>query len=234
MRLFLFAAMLASCGPRDPAERAYFAALNGQKSGMPVAQQEALISQAIELEPTRSWYWELRAGLRVDTRDLAGALADYDRAIVLADRAYLRFARGLTLCRMGRLKYALPEFDLAIERQPENLQFYRGRGLARAETGDLKGARADAAFLEVKAPKSADGPWLMGRVEELSGRCREAVPFYEKALSVRPELVYPREGLVRCLRQAKMTRQADAQSAELAKWKASEAGCAACQEPFRY
>jgi len=193
---FLTAALLSACG-RDAAETAYFDALRGGKNGMPVAEQRALMDKAIALRPDRAWYWEHRAGLR----DPQGALGDLDRAIGLADRAYLRYSRGLVLVQAGRAREALPEFDRAIDRQPKNLQFYRGRGLARAETGDLRGARADAAFLLAKVPNWHDGHWVMGRVEELSGRCAAALPFYRKAASIRPELDEIRRALDRCRRK---------------------------------
>lgn len=229
---FLLAVLFcAGCG-RDAAETAYFESLKAGKEGAPAERQLALVDEAIRLKPDRAWYRERRGLLRVDARDYAGGLEDFDAAIRLADRSYLRWLRALALAQQGKYEEALPDFDLAIERQPKNLQFYRGRGLARAESGDLRGARADAAFLLATVPHWHDGHWLMGRVEELDGRCREAVPFLEKALEIRPELVFPRRALVRCLRKTKRLGEADAQAAELAKREVHAP--AACLDPFRY
>lgn len=229
--LVISALALGGCG-LDQADTAYMEALRAAKTGQPVARQVALIDAAIALRPDRGGYYEHRAMLRAAEKDFAAARADFDKAVVLSDRAYLRYARALSTCQEGRIKEALPDFDLAIKRQPENLQFYRGRGLARAESGDLRGARADAAFLVARVPHWHDGHWLMGRVEELEGRCKEAVPFLEKAVEIRPELVFPRRSLVRCLRKLKKTGEADAQAAELAR---REAGAILPYlEPFHY
>ncbi|UPT74565.1 MAG: hypothetical protein M0D55_02190 [Elusimicrobiota bacterium] len=225
------AVLLAGCG-RDAAEKVYFDSLHGGKNGMSAADQLKLLDEAIALRPDRAWYLERRATLYVDLRDFAKARPNFDRAIELADRAYLRYARALASCQEGRIREALPDFDRAIERQPKNLQFYRGRGLARAETGDLRGARADAAFLLAKVPHWHDGHWLMGRVEELSGRRAAAIPFYEKALSIRPELIFPRRALVRCLRATGKIGEADVQAAEAARRERNASVSYA--DPFRY
>lgn len=229
---FLLAPLfLAACG-RDAAETAYFDSLREAKAGAPVERQLALLDEAIRLEPRRAWYHERRGLLRVDAGDYAEGLEDFDEAIRLADRSYLRWLRALALAQRGKYKEALPDFDLAIERQPKNLQFYRGRGLARAESGDLRGARADAAFLLATVPHWHDGHWLMGRVEELDGRCERAVPFLEKALEIRPELIFPRKALIRCLRKTRRIGEADVQAAELAKRETRAP--AAYADPFRY
>ncbi len=221
----------AGCA-RDGAEKAYADSLNAGKAGRSLETQLALVDSAIRLNPDRAWYYERRALLRIDGRNFGAARADIDQAIKLADRAYLRYIRALASCQEGKLKDSLPDFDEAIRRQPKNLQYYRGRGLARAESGDLRGARADAAFLIAKVPHWHDGHWLMGRVEELEGRCAAAVPFLAKALEIRPELVFPRKALFRCLRKIGRIGESDAQAAEALRRQTNAPS--AYLDPFRY
>src|SRR4029453_9961960 len=101
--LLVACALTAACG-RDAADREYFVVLAMEKTeSAPIA-----------------------------TRIPPGAESDLDRAIVLADRPYLRFVRGLIRCRAGRCAESLADLDQAIAAQPENAQLYRGRALARS------------------------------------------------------------------------------------------------------
>ena len=75
----------------------------------------------------------------------------------LANRAYLRYPSGLVACQRMMFEASLSDFDAAISAQPENLQFYRGRSLARTRTGDLAGAISGARVLVEQAPHWAEG-----------------------------------------------------------------------------
>ena len=147
-RLLPFAACLAllGCGD-DPARREYFAALEASKHGRPLEESLAHIDRAIALHPDRAEYYETRAGFRRSLGHLDGAEADYDRAIELRDRAYLRFERANLLAARGEPERALADYDLAIALEAWNAQFYRGRALARAAVGRGAEALADAEHL---------------------------------------------------------------------------------------
>jgi hypothetical protein len=87
-------ALAFGCGG-DPAARAYFEALAGERTGRPCEELLPLLDRAIALRPARAEYWEKRAGYRAGLKDLAGAAADIDQAIVLHDRPYLRYTRAI-------------------------------------------------------------------------------------------------------------------------------------------
>ena len=108
------------------------AALRGEEEGMTRQEQLAHIERAIAFEPRRASYRETHAIYSIDVRDFPTATADLDTAILLTDRPYLRFLRGLVSCQRGEFEASLADFDLAIAGQPENAQFYRGRSLARS------------------------------------------------------------------------------------------------------
>ncbi|MFT5355061.1 MAG: tetratricopeptide (TPR) repeat protein, partial [Polyangiales bacterium] len=97
----------------DAAEREYTAYLRSDEDGS-AARNEARLDRAIGLEPGRSHYYEARGTLRIDAGDAEGALDDYDRAITLADRPYVRYLRASALSQRGDYLRALTDFDHAI------------------------------------------------------------------------------------------------------------------------
>ena len=125
--LACLAALSAGSG-HDMADRAYLAALKGEENGMTREQQIALIDQAIAIRPERAYYYDTRAGYRIDLRRFDLALADFDRSIALSDRPYARFMRGLARCEAGNPAGALADFDTAIVRQPAKARARGSRG----------------------------------------------------------------------------------------------------------
>lgn len=182
------AVALSACG-RDPADQAYRRTLEGEEDGSTLEQRFAHIDRAIELAPERAPYYELRALLLLSDCRLGEAISDLDRAIELAERPYLHYLRGLVYCEMAECARALKDFDTAIAAQPENLQFYRGRSLARSATGDGAGALADAERLVAAAPHG-HRLYTRGVAHATLGRDVLAVRDFDEALRERPELVY--------------------------------------------
>jgi tetratricopeptide (TPR) repeat protein len=181
---------LASCS-MDPAERDYYAALRGEETGMERQEQLALIENAIALKPRRAAYRETHAIYSIDVHDFARAAADLDTAVQLADRPYLRFLRGLVSCQRGAFAASLSDFDKAIEGQPKNAQFYRGRSLARSAVGRYEEALGDAEQLRRMVPQQGETHYARGVALAGLKRWTEAVEAYDEALRIRPELVYP-------------------------------------------
>src|SRR5262245_723164 len=101
--------LTSGCG-HDPAEREYLAALQGEETGMTREQQIAHIDQAILIAPTRAYYYETRAIFWIDLKKFDRALADLNRDIILLDRPYARFLRGLVLCQSGQIARSLADF----------------------------------------------------------------------------------------------------------------------------
>ena len=224
---------LGGCG-RDAAEREYFAALAGEERGMTRAEQVEHMTRAIDLKPARSWYYETRAIYWVDLKEFERARADLDRDVELSRRPYSHYLRGLVTCELGDYRSALEDFDLAIAGQPENLQFYRGRSLARAATGDAVRAMKDAVHLTEAAPQVAEGWYARGVADSRLGRDAQAIGHYDHALRLKPELVYPR--WARAVSRDRLHQpdlaEADRRSAD--SLREVNSGCAVCLDPFRY
>jgi tetratricopeptide (TPR) repeat protein len=224
---------LASC-TTDPADRPYLAALRGEETGMTRIQQIALIDQAIEMAPSRAYYFETRAIYKIDLHQFDLALTDLDRDIALGDRPYARFLRGLVRCQSGDYAGSLADFDAAIAGQPDNTQFYRGRSLARAAVGDGPGALEDAEHLVAVVPQQAESYYARGIALVRLGRTREAIPDFDQAVSIRPELVYPLEARARAYDQLGDRARADADRAAVDRVRADSHMCGNCTDPFRY
>jgi tetratricopeptide (TPR) repeat protein len=216
----------------DPAEREYFAALELADVGAPLEEQLAHAERAIALAPERAPYYETRGGYRARLGDLEGASADYDRLIELRDRPYARFLRANLTAKRGDPARALADYDRAIEAQPWNLQFYRGRALARAAVGRSDDALADAERLVAEQPQWAPS-WHARPVALLAiGRPQAALADIERALAMSPESAY-----FWSARAEAHERLGDVQSAArdrslAAKTADEKAGCGYCLGPF--
>ena len=222
-----------ACG-RDAADQEYFAALQGEETGMGREAQLAHVERAIALQPRRAWYRETHAIYSIDTKRFAAATADLDTAIALADRPYLRFLRGMVACERGNYDSSLADFDLAITGQPENNQFYRGRSLARSALGRYREALEDAGRLVRLVPQQAESHYALGMALQGMGRLGEALRAFDEALVRRPELIYPLRARADVYeRLGDMKRAAD-DRAEAARREAEHSGYAVSLDPFRY
>lgn len=189
---------------------------------------------AIALSPGRAWYRETHAIYSIDLHRFAEAHADLDTAITLADRPYLRFLRGLVACEQGDCAGSLADFDLAIAGQPQNAQFYRGRGLARAVVGRHREALQDAERLLKLAPQQGETYYVRGTALSALGRDREAIADFDESLRRRPELIYPLHARAVAYDRLGDSARAAADREEARRREASESHCALCLDPFRY
>lgn len=173
------AALSAGCdSPRDEARREYFKALELSKTGFPEEQQLGHIDRALELRPDAANYLEFRANLLFSLGRLEQARNDYDRALELADRPYLRFERADLLCAVGELDAALADLDRAIAEQPENTQFYPRRALAHLALGNVVAARADVDHAGIFAGNPALAAVLL-----MEGRFNEALVLLDELIA---------------------------------------------------
>lgn len=213
--------LVAGCGLRDPvkeaARREHLTALRGQETTMPLEQQLAHASRAVELDPEGVAYLETRAGYYISLGRLDAAQADFDRAIMLHDRPYLRYSRGRVLCEIGALSPALADFDQAIAAQPLNTQFYGGRAIARLRAGRAAEALEDAARMIEQAPQDADGYYTRGVVLAALGRTQQAVEDLTRVVRERPELRHALVERARVYDQIGDPSRAEADRAEAAK-----------------
>lgn len=197
-------------------------------------EQIAHVTRAIELHPERTEYWETRAIYEIDARDFRRARSDLDHAVDSADRPYLRFLRGLVLCRMGEPDRCLADFDAAIAGQLENSQFYRGRSLARSALGDPEGGLADAELLVTLSPQVATSYYARGVALAELGRDREALRDFDEALGRAPELVYPFLARAEAFERLGRHDESVADREAAKRNQIEQSGCAACLDPFRY
>lgn len=224
---------LAGCS-HDAADREYLDALRGEETGMTREQQIAHIDRAIQIAPSRAYYYETRAVYEIDLRQFDRARRDLDRDVELADRPYARFLRGMVRCQSGEFRKSLADFDTAIAGQPANTQFYRGRSLARASSGDAAGALDDAEHLVATAPQMAESFYARGVALSRLGQDREAIADFDRAIGIRPELVYPLDARAAAYERLGDSRRAEEERRAADALRAERQGCAACLDPFRY
>lgn len=224
--------LVLSCA-EDAADHEYFAALRGEETGMTRTEQLAHVDRAIALEPGRAWYRETHAIYAIDLKRFEVAAADLDTAVQLADRAYLRFLRGLVACQRGEYEKSLPDFDLAIAEQPGNSQFYRGRSLARGLLGRYRDAMVDAKRLLALAPQQGETHYVLGMALVGMGRDQAAVRSFDESLRRRPELIYPLRARAAAYARLGDTLRSSADREE-AERKEREHPHAVCLDPFRY
>jgi tetratricopeptide (TPR) repeat protein len=160
----------------DEARREYLQVLELSKTGRPLEEQLAHADRAVRLVPTGATYVEKRAGLLFGLGRLAEARMDYDRAVELADRPYLRFERADLLCALGEDDAAHADLDRAIAAQPANVQFYARRALARLALGRVAEARADVARGIAASPAGESERYARAAVLLLEGKPAEALP----------------------------------------------------------
>ena len=229
---FLLLARCAGCGP-DHADQEYIAALRGDETGMAREEQIAHVTRAIALAPRRASYYETRAGYWIALGDYDRAFSDMNKSIELVPRPYAYFYPGMALCQVGAFDRAIQDFDIAITRQPENTQFYRGRSLARAAPRNALGALEDPKHLVGVVPQQAESYYARGVALALLQRDREAVRDFDRAAEMRPELVYVIETRLAVLERLGETERAAVDRDTFERLRAEKSGCPSCLDPFQ-
>ena len=86
--------------------------------------------------------------------DLAGALADFDRALELAPRYTEAYSnRGTARHARGDDAGSVADFEQALEIDPRHAEAYNNRGAARHALGDPRTALADFDLASEAAPR---------------------------------------------------------------------------------
>jgi tetratricopeptide (TPR) repeat protein len=120
---------------------------------------------------------------------VAGAVADYDRAIELKPDYSLAFAnRGEFRRRQGDWAGALADFNRALEIEPVAIAF-NNRALLMHAKGDLAAARADLDQAIKLKPDEAEFFRNRGQIRLLSGDLDGGLADAEQALGLRPDWV---------------------------------------------
>ncbi|MEM8504984.1 MAG: tetratricopeptide repeat protein [Cyanobacteria bacterium P01_D01_bin.1] len=101
-------------------------------------------SELIEQLPEEAAVWSNRGNVRVRRNDLAGAIADYNQAILLAPTEpdpYLN--RGAVREAMGEWEGAIADYNQVLQFDPDDPAAYNNRGNAEAGLGEWELAIAD-------------------------------------------------------------------------------------------
>lgn len=144
---------------------------------------------------------------RFGKNDIAGAIADYDRAISidpkLAD-AYLN--RGKAKRAGGDLDGAIADYETVAEldqamvfNNHDITQAYLNRGYIRSNHMDLDGALADFDKAIKLDPNDADAYFKRGRAFLIVGNAKFAIADFDRSISIddRNPLVYAERGYAR-------------------------------------
>jgi tetratricopeptide (TPR) repeat protein len=138
-------------------------------------------------------------------RDLANAIADYDRAILNDATVAVAFAnRGLAYSDMNDASRAIPDFDRAISLDPNNVANFRNRGYAYLQKGGLWNAgsvtletlpalfyveRAIADFTQAikMTPDDANSFYNRGLAHAFLGNREAAIADMRETLRINPQ-----------------------------------------------
>ena len=100
-----------------------------------------LSGRAAYAQSAVDWF---NSGLKKESGDLQGAIADWSKAIEMYPQyAYAYYNRGLARRESGDLKKAIADYTKAIKINPKDEIAYSNRGLTKKSQGDMKGACSD-------------------------------------------------------------------------------------------
>ena len=137
-------------------------------------------------------------GWALSTRDLTGAIRDYDEAIRLSpgtDNFYIE--RGHVQLVNGNADASVRDLTEAIRLNPNSASAYNNRGLAFRKKGDLDAARRDYDDAIAINPVYALAYANRGYLKEARGQKNAAIDDLRQALLLDPSLVNARNVLRR-------------------------------------
>ena len=124
-------------------------------------------------------------------RNMAGALADYERALDLRpdDPATLN-NRGIVQAEMGDLAGALADYTRALALRPDDPATLYNRGNVKGDMGDLAGAVADYTRALDLRPDDPDTLYNRGFARSYAGDFDGALADYQRGLELSPNDVH--------------------------------------------
>ena len=145
------------------------------------------VALADGIRQTFAWFRAARGSLRTMRQDLAGALADCDRAITLRpDYAYAYLCRGNAFDRSGNLDRALADYDRVIALNPNYADAYANRGIVYRKKAQIDDAIANVSRAIAINPNIAGYYSNRGDAFNAKGDLDRALADYDKALAISP------------------------------------------------
>jgi len=107
----------------------------------------------------RAMAFAFRADATRARGDMAGAIADYGKALTLwPDYRPALIGRGIAYRQMNDFDRAITDFDQAIKLDPQDAKALYERGVAKRRTGDETGGDADIAAAKAINPDLTNQP----------------------------------------------------------------------------
>jgi tetratricopeptide (TPR) repeat protein len=153
---------------------------------------------ALEIDPKFAGAYCNRGDARRDSGDTEGALSDYGKAIEYDHRFATAYNnRAMLEQTLGQFPEALADFDHAVKADPKFAEAWANRAaLHRTQPQpDLKAAMADADKAIEVNPQFAAAYSARGYIKLDSGDPASALEDFEKAVSLKPDLVHLAQAL---------------------------------------
>jgi tetratricopeptide (TPR) repeat protein/GT2 family glycosyltransferase/spore maturation protein CgeB len=165
----------------------YFNQGNQEKLEGKLEVAVASYQQAIELNPTFSWYYQTLGETLVLLERWEEAVVAYERAIELKpNSAWPHRDLGEVLVKVGRLDEAIDNYRQAIALNSSVSEFYNSLGKALFQRGSTLEAVANYQKAIDLEADSSSARYNLGEALEKQGQIEEAAICYRKALEIDP------------------------------------------------
>jgi tetratricopeptide (TPR) repeat protein len=160
--------------------------------GEAVFKHIAELSRQLQAQPDNAALYIKRGNLYFESHQFTESVEDFDRALAIddsLDEAY--FGRGMAAGREGRVKQAIADLTVYLQRNPKSSLAYTKRGVRYIWANDLTRARSDlqhAVLLDDSNSEAHDDLGVIlaqaGKHDKALGHFLTAVkhdPYYQKA-----------------------------------------------------
>jgi protein O-GlcNAc transferase len=155
-----------------------------------LARGEALIAQAIKVDPDNAPAYLNRGNALKDLKRFDEALICYNKAVALKPNLVdAHSSRSLVLYYLRRLDEALASYDRTIALKPDHTEAYNNRGIVLLELNRPDDALVSCEKAIALKPGYAEAYSNRGNTLYALKRLDEALASYDRAIALRPNLV---------------------------------------------